>query len=800
MANRSENPYLIRLFWAMLKEQLNDGNGYYPSYRQLNMLEIKYSFGKDYLVDFFRGKHGDTVNEVKFSKIISDYLPKYSDWNNFRSEEDVNEKFETYYDKNKDKLKIDNAVKERLRKIYRVNSEIEQSTNCDIFTYPKILSSFKSHIDFQERNEELGELRSLLQKNNQILVVNGMGGLGKSTIANALSLFDMEDYKHLIWLNISQGLQKSVISNKQLIYNLMLTDRINKIKLFFDIEKHDYEIFNIIISAIRNIREKSLIVLDDANSEFEHEFSHLGLSKNWNIVITSRIHYNNIPTYKLPGLTKNKAINLFYYYSKKITKTEENTITNGRIVSSVWLHTLSIELLGKTILNSFDLTPSKLENLLLENGLKEISEYEIKTAYFSEKTRTNSVITSVLKCLKVAFDIGDFSRNPLITKILKHFALLPSTPLSYNVLLELLGVKPISNVKFQNKLRRLIDLGWIVETHQGIYMHPIIQESIRNTYQLNIKNSIDFIKNLTRLIDDYRNLEKTNLTLYVTFSKNLLKNFTTLRINQTYLEFIIRFSKLLNEIGYPKDTLEIIDNLSLDKKLKQFANEINFEKAKAFLILEKLEESLTLLNALSNVYNNQSQLHGEVLYHIGVVNKKLFNKTKNEEFIFDAINYTQKSIDIFNNLSDTDTYISSSFMLMAQLLKRQNKRDLAKEYFEKAEKIRLKEYGENHFKTAIIWGELGVLYNEIGDYENGISYTKKAIDVKLNYYGEDSLELAVPYHNYAHCFFKTNKYETALEFELKCFEILKNNVSSTDTRYQNAVKRLSEIRERMPLK
>ncbi len=631
---------------------------------------------------------------------------------------------------------------------------------------------------------------------NHILVVNGMGGLGKSTIANALSLLDIGEYSHLIWLNISHGLKKSIISNRQLIENLKLTDRINKIKLFYDIEKQDNEVFDLLISAIRNINNKSLLVLDDANTEFENEFLLLNLGPNWKIIVTSRNRYDNINTYELPALTKEKAINLFYYYSK-ISNSNENNKIIEKIVSYVWYHTLSIELLGKTIANSFELTLNKLESLMVKKGLKEMPKHEIKTAYYYEKTKKENIVTSTLKCLQIAFDLANFKNDSFTSTILKHFSLLPSIPLGYEVLFDLLKISDEENIDFQNRLRGLINSGWIVQTSEGLYMHPIIQECVRNSLKISVKNSVDFIINLTDVIDNYHNAEKANLTLYVAFSKNLLMNFTTQNYSRVFLKFVVSFSKLLNTIGYPREVLKIIDKLEFESSFKKLELEIKFEKAKSLLILESLDDSLIMLTEIGNYWFGKTHLNGELLYHIGLAYKKMYDKTKDDNLLVKAIEFTEESLAILDNLGDVEEQISSSLLLKAQLLRRRKQIDLSIVSYEKAKSLRIIKFGENHFKTATVLLELGVLYNEIKEHFIGIEYTKKAIDILSNYYGDDSLGLAVPYHNYAHCFFVTEQFEAALEYELKCFEILKNNVGIDDTRYQKAERKLNRIKEMM---
>ncbi|GAB2621265.1 hypothetical protein GCM10027035_16750 [Emticicia sediminis] len=137
--NQEENPYLIRLFWAMLNEKIeyNNSSGIYPAYKQLNTIEESLSFGKDYLVDFYKGKFGDVINVNRFSLILKTYL-NYDDWSSFRKQESINSHFESYFTgDDRHKVLIDNAVKQRLKK-NRSDEENEDSLS----TYYTYLASF----------------------------------------------------------------------------------------------------------------------------------------------------------------------------------------------------------------------------------------------------------------------------------------------------------------------------------------------------------------------------------------------------------------------------------------------------------------------------------------------------------------------------------------------------------------------------------------------------------------------------------------------------------------------------------
>jgi tetratricopeptide (TPR) repeat protein len=87
----------------------------------------------------------------------------------------------------------------------------------------------------------------------------------------------------------------------------------------------------------------------------------------------------------------------------------------------------------------------------------------------------------------------------------------------------------------------------------------------------------------------------------------------------------------------------------------------------------------------------------------------------------------------------------------------------AKEYLEKALKIRLGRFGENHPEVAKSYSSIGALYEKQGINQLAIDYFKKAIIIRENLLDKDHLDLASSHNNLGVLYEKQGDYLKSLE-------------------------------------
>jgi len=63
---------------------------------------------------------------------------------------------------------------------------------------------------FLGREEELTEIHELLNQESRLLLVNGIGGIGKTTIAQAYCEQHRDQFRHIAWLTCNPYIAEAV--------------------------------------------------------------------------------------------------------------------------------------------------------------------------------------------------------------------------------------------------------------------------------------------------------------------------------------------------------------------------------------------------------------------------------------------------------------------------------------------------------------------------------------------------------------------------------------------------------------
>ena len=197
---------------------------------------------------------------------------------------------------------------------------------------PKIHSD-----DIIGRENDLEELHDLLSEQKRVVLVNGIGGIGKTTLAQAYICKYYDDYQHVAWIGQdSDNIANDIVNAPGLMKNLNIqADEIQPQQLFLEVSR-----------KLKTIPDKpNLLVVDNAEQSIRDCLDSLPSQPDWHLLVTSREEIRGLYPKPLGFLSLGKAIELFkkHYTHKKISDDE---ITE--LVKIVDLHTLTIEILAKS--------------------------------------------------------------------------------------------------------------------------------------------------------------------------------------------------------------------------------------------------------------------------------------------------------------------------------------------------------------------------------------------------------------------------------------------------------------------
>lgn len=339
---------------------------------------------------------------------------------------------------------------------------------------------------FIGREEEIVKISSMLQAADNPLVVRGMGGLGKSTIAKVVLDKLAPAAKYIAWIDASQGL-KAGFTNSNLLSNLKIPATDSSLT---PAEQTD-ELFRSAIGALLNIEGSGVMVVDNLLQEEDLAAlrSIKTLHKNWQVLITSRFHFDGFKEFKLGFLSLEECMKLFYAYYLL----DKNDAILETILSDIGYHTLTAEMMSKTG-QKLRLSITDISDRINQKGLNIASKSNIAVDHSAQS------VDNIQHYMLRIFALGEMS--PMEETVLKNFAVINSYDFAVMAMYIFMYVDEEDNAdlkdEFNLAVSNLIDKGWFIirdpekkdptktdaeneedENDVFIKMHPLIQELVR---------------------------------------------------------------------------------------------------------------------------------------------------------------------------------------------------------------------------------------------------------------------------------------------------------------------------------
>ncbi len=206
---------------------------------------------------------------------------------------------------------------------------------------PKILSTSLPFLPefFLGREADLDAVHEkLFSGENLLLLVNGEGGIGKTTFSAKYWREYEKDYSHLAWVFTGNNLLEALLT---------LAPRL---KVSFPEAMPSGERLSDMLAVMAGLDRPCLLVLDNANDadEISRYYQDLNVCANFHILLTSRItRFEQAATYRIPHLDEAHALALF----KKLYpghRDNDNELLKA-IRNAVGGNTLVLELLAKNL-------------------------------------------------------------------------------------------------------------------------------------------------------------------------------------------------------------------------------------------------------------------------------------------------------------------------------------------------------------------------------------------------------------------------------------------------------------------
>lgn len=570
------------------------------------------------------------------------------------------------------------------------------------------------------REDDLLGLHDLLHTQKRAVVVNGLGGIGKTTLAQAYLSRYYDEYHHIIWITQgSEELSGDFIDADGLIRNLAVeTGGLTASQLFDEIMRK--------LKAIGP--SPNLLIVDNANQSIKKYLDRLPGQPHWHLLVTSRETIGGLHLFPIGFLEEDQAVALFKkHYPYHVISDDEIR----ELIKIVEYHTLTIEILAKTAaVERYDLAT-----------LKDAIDKDVRADVEVAHNRRAESIGQVGTYLQAMFTLSRLEVYDIW--LLKQFICLPPGFHPFQQLQELIILKNDEFTSFLGEiLATLVQKGWLLHNvpTDSYKMHRIIAAVVKKEVTIGFDDIQGLVISLHRKLyaDPAINYSLDKFE-WVPYARTLLsnlqddvagKNIATLQDNlalclrdmgdyaaaRSLLEQSIRTTEAL--LG--KDhavTAARYGNLGL--VIRDLGD---YPAARSLM-----EESLRIYEkiggtpiALAHIYSNL----GLVLLNLGEIAQ--------------ARSLLEKAIPMLENEYGKDHPITvTGYTNLAMTLEKLEDYTGARTLLEKALQFCEKNLGPDHPQTAHVYANLAVVLQRLKDHAGARMWLEKALRSEEKSLGPD---------------------------------------------------------------
>ena len=340
---------------------------------------------------------------------------------------------------------------------------------------------------FLGRSQELQAIRNKLSKGSGVLMINGEGGIGKSSLAAAYYHKFSKDYTYQAWLVADPDITDTLL-------RLAL-----KLNVRFNREMSRDEQVEQLILRLADLPSPILLVLDNADerAQLQQCYNYLNRLDNVHCLITTRINvFDQNEMYTVAPLSLERAKDIFTYYYPNHQEQEDPLLE--QLYCEIRGNTLLIKLLAKSLSQwNFVNTEYSLEDLLKDlrdKGVLSLRADAVLDNYLDNDPQQSDKLQDIILAM---FKLDKLDQNE--KKILSILAVLPPE------LIPLYSLQAFLPDNFPTN-RILLDLwqkGWLnfSDSKKAFKISPVFQQVIRNKHKLLLEDCLDLVNSLIRLLD-----------------------------------------------------------------------------------------------------------------------------------------------------------------------------------------------------------------------------------------------------------------------------------------------------------
>lgn len=563
--------------------------------------------------------------------------------------------------------------------------------------------------EYYGRQQELDGILNKMETETKFVLVNGMGGVGKSTIARKLyHHFLNKSNRMLIWIAYNgHSLRDDFV--KQMLYPA----------------NHNED--EVILFLLNKLPQNAIVFIDNFNvTEIEDEFILHIANLDCYVICTSRVkELSYFKSIKIDFFNEEECIQLFASYYKR----EFDQELVKEIVSRAKYHTLVIEVIAKIGMS---------ENLSLAQIIEELKNKGFNMSGVAEINLDEKTLVGHLCKL--------FSTRKL-TSQQKYILVNMSVLDLYYIPCEFINWINLPNKSLLNYLEKH---AWINNTDMGYYMHPLIVEVVKRLCDTDYSMVKKMVCGMADFFEFHPDKCASDLIPLLPYAQNIIR-----RYGKIYTKEMVTLQYDISIIQWQSG-----DYKSAEKNVKQTIrnakknNEFSQDELAEFInhhgvichSLQKYHRAIRIYENALELRRNSSNKRdiAQTLSNIALEYQILFESEGKQEWINKSLEYQMLSNrlfeEIFRNIHFKHANMASAYNNTGRMYYIQNNYSEAINYFEKARTIREEILPQMHEDMEVTYFFLGCAYEKYAGTQLDYEKEKGFIIQAIKFY-KDSLKI-----------------------------------------------------------
>lgn len=646
--------------------------------------------------------------------------------------------------------RIEDVIDDTTQIIENQGKLLERTEHLSNHLTPKELTTVIPKLRFDQivgRKTELQELEKRLFNQKQVVLMNGMGGIGKTTLAMVYLSENWASYKHIAWVTHTNNIINDFISTPGLLESLGLEKM-----------ERTPELIHSIIGKMNGLETPNLLIVDNADESLDEIYNLLPSQPNWHVLVTSREKLANFDEMELSFLDEEDAVELFNLHYKGEKLTDEFIKT---LVKDLEYHTLTIELLAKTAQE----LKTKPENLVaaLQKDLK--TDVKIK--------HSDHRIQKVFSYLDSIFDLSNLAEEERY--LLQLFTLLPTRDITSDNLEE---VFQFLDDDLHLGLSTLIRKGWLIENNDAYIFHRIISDVVKSRTDYNEDKFELLITSVSSLLQvDQAKDNPIDKFKWAEFGSAILSQFgdsenSKIGLLQNNLALVF---KALGDFEEAKKLIEKVI-ISDEKNFGKNHSNTAISYSNLGMILRDLGCYQKAKHLLKNVmisnelnFGDEHPMSATSYSNLALVLTDLGDYKGAKELLEKAIISDEK------NFGEEHPTTAIRYSNLALVLRKIGDNERAFFLLEKVVSLNEKKFGKDHPTTIGNYSNWAMALRDLGEFIRAKKLLEKVLDFDMKNFGEEHPVIATNYSNLALILFDLNKFKEAMSLFYKALMIDKKN-------------------------